>query len=142
VGRTHVNPGGELNPLTILQKYFPTGTTEGERHILRKAFVQTEEFSQIITPPPFSPRILVGKKGSGKSAIIDFAISIFKATKVPVLLLKPSDIEAGLLADAESVGETTRIASDQLAKAIAKTLGSAMTGLIDASDKVLYGSWH
>jgi len=53
--------------LEALQYYVPTGTTEGERHILRDAFVQFDQYAKIITPPPGSPRILVGKKGSGKS---------------------------------------------------------------------------
>jgi hypothetical protein len=52
--------------LDHLLDYFPTGTTEGDRSLLDRAFVRDEEFVDYITPPPESPRILVGKKGSGK----------------------------------------------------------------------------
>lgn len=121
-----------------LLKYFPTGTTEGERHILRKAFVQLDEYADIISPPPFSPRVLIGKKGSGKSAIIDFSMALFSRTKVPAIQLKPLDIELGNLPETASVGEATRAAFLELTRAIARVLGSSVSGLISEQDKVLY----
>lgn len=78
-----------MNALETLLSFFPTGTTEGERHILRKAFVQLEEYTDIVSPPPFSPRLLIGKKGSGKSAIIDFSMSFLQKAKVPAIQIKP-----------------------------------------------------
>lgn len=127
-----------MKSLETLIKYFPTGTTEGERHILRKAFVQLDEYSDIISPPPFSPRLLIGKKGSGKSAVIDFSMSLFAKTKIPAIHLKPLDFELGNIPEAASVGEVTRIAYLELAKAIARNLGSSVSGLISEQDKVLY----
>jgi len=105
-----------MKSLETLLKYFPTGTTEGERHILRKAFVQLDEYADIISPPPFSPRVLIGKKGSGKSAIIDFSMAIFKLTGVPAVQLKPLDLELGAIPETASVGEVTRIAFHELSR--------------------------
>ncbi|QQG64550.1 P-loop ATPase, Sll1717 family [Desulfobulbus oligotrophicus] len=127
-----------MKSLETLLKYFPTGTTEGERHILRKAFVQLDEYADIISPPPFSPRVLIGKKGSGKSAIIDFSMAVFKLTSVPAVQLKPLDLELGAIPETASVGEVTRIAFQELSRTIARTLGSSVSGLVSEQDKVLY----
>ncbi|OGW44389.1 MAG: hypothetical protein A2X57_07125 [Nitrospirae bacterium GWD2_57_8] len=127
-----------MNPLQILVGYFPTGTTEGERHILRKAFVQTEEYTDLITPPPHSPRIIIGKKGSGKSAIIDFSMTLFSRTHVPAVLIKPMDISLGAIPEGAAVGEITRAALSELTKATASVLGASLSGLISESDKKLY----
>lgn len=124
--------------LTTLKKYFPTGTTEGERHILKRAFVGPSELSEIITPPPSSPRILIGKKGSGKSAIIDFLMALAEKAKVPALHLKPLDMDYGGISDSAAVGELTKIAYTTLTIAIARKLGETQTGFISASDSSLY----
>lgn len=127
-----------MNVLEILLKFFPTGTTEGERHILRKAFVQLDEYIDIVSPPPYSPRLLIGKKGSGKSAIIDFSMTLLDKTKVPAIQIKPLDIELGEMPETASVGEVTRKAFLELAKAIARCLGASLSGLISSQDKQLY----
>ncbi|MBU1042800.1 MAG: hypothetical protein KJ915_00155 [Candidatus Omnitrophica bacterium] len=124
--------------MQALLYYVPTGTTEGERHILNEAFVQTEEYKEIITPPPNSPRLLVGKKGSGKSAIIDFSINMLLQSNVPALLLKPLDIELDNMPPGGSSGELTRIAYKGLLKALAENIGSQLTGYIGGENTVLY----
>lgn len=127
-----------MSALDILASYCPTGTTEGERLILRKAFVELEDYADLITPPPQSPRLLVGKKGSGKSAVIDFSMALLANTKVPAIQLKPSDIEFGSIQESASVGEVTRVALLELTRAVARALGSSASGLISQQDKVLY----
>ncbi|MER0043406.1 hypothetical protein [Pseudomonas sp. MGal98] len=127
-----------MKKLEILVSYFPTGTAEGERHILRQAFVQAEEYSDLITPHPYSPRILVGKKGSGKSALVEFSMTLLEKAKVPALVLKPMDIEYAGFGDDASVGELTGLAFKALLHGIATKLGSTMTGLISEKDRVLY----
>lgn len=124
--------------LQHLIEYFPTGTTEGERHILKRAFVQLDEFSSLICPPPFSPRLLVGKKGSGKSAVIDFSMALFQRNGVPCISLKPLDIEFPPVEPNPSVGTSTRIALEVLTRSVAQTLGASCSGLIGAEDTVLY----
>lgn len=128
----------KMKLLDHLAEYFPTGTTEGERHILKRAFVQLDEFSNLICPPPFSPRVLVGKKGSGKSAVIDFSMALFQRNGVPCLALKPLDIEFPQAESNQSVGAATRVALEVLTKSIAQALGNSASGLISESDSVLY----
>ena len=127
-----------MNALKTLTDFFPTGTTEGERHILRKAFVQTDEFAEIFTPPPHSPRLLVGKKGSGKSALFEFALRLYKKAENPALLLKPMDIEYDSFSDESGVGELTKAAYTALLRAVAMKLGSEVGALVSGPDKALY----
>lgn len=129
-----------MNKLQTLLAYFPTGTAEGEKHILRQAFVQANEYSDLITPPPFSPRILVGKKGCGKSALIEFSMALLDKSKVPALVLKPMDVDYSGFRDDASVGELTGLAFKALLAAIASKLGSSMSGLVTDADKALYDS--
>lgn len=127
-----------MRKLEVLVSYFPTGTAEGERHILRQAFVQAEEYSDLITPHPFSPRILVGKKGSGKSALVEFSMTLLNKAKIPALVLKPMDIEYAGFGDDASVGELTGLAFKALLYGIGAKLGSTMSGLVTDKDRVLY----
>ncbi|WP_146024027.1 MULTISPECIES: P-loop ATPase, Sll1717 family [unclassified Pseudomonas] len=115
-----------------LQYYVPTGTAEGEKYILQEAFVQTHEYADIIAPPIGSPRLLVGKKGSGKSAILDFTLRFLKDAGLPGLLIKPLNLELSAMGENAPSGELTRIAYNAIMKAvsdeIAKQLPSMVTG--------------
>lgn len=124
--------------LNALLHFCPTGTAEGEQHILRQAFVRAEEYAELMTPPPLSPRLLVGKKGSGKSAVVDFALSVLEEGGVPAILLKPLDIELPPMPRGASVGELTRLAFDALLRAIAAKIGSDLSGLLTPANKRLY----
>lgn len=91
--------------LEELLKWFPTGTAEGERNILDKVFVFAKEFNRIISPPVGSPYLLVGNKGSGKSAILDFSGNLLAHQSVPAIFLHPYDIESTSLSDSHSMGD-------------------------------------
>lgn len=129
------------NKLTLIKKYFPTGTTEGEKHILPDAFVHIDEYSEIITPQPSSPKLLIGKKGSGKSAIIDFTQRLMQNSSVPALILKPINFGKISFENNGSVGEHTRVAYDALVQTIASEIGAQLPCVIfNASDTQLYES--
>jgi len=124
--------------LNALLYYVPTGTTEGEKHILNEAFVQTDTYKEIITPPPNSPRLLVGKKGSGKSAIIDFSLELLRQAAVPALLVKPIDLDLDAMPDEGASGTLTRIAYGALMGAVAKNIGEQLHGFLTGDKEVLY----
>jgi hypothetical protein len=125
-------------PLETLLEFFPSGTAEGERHVLREAFVQADEYAELMTPPPHNPRLLVGKKGSGKSALIDFFLRLMDSGGVPNLLVKPMDIDLSGVGDSASVGEVTRLAYEALLRAMAMKLVSSKPKLISTEDRPAY----
>jgi hypothetical protein len=126
------------HPLDVLQEYFPAGTTEGERHILPQVFVYWTEYTELMTPPPTSPRVLVGKKGTGKTAVIDFYSSLLQSSGIPTLLVRPMDIRLDKFPEKAALGEASRIAYEALIRAIAARLGSIASGLLDEATKALH----
>lgn len=129
-----------MRGLDILSKYFGSGTAETETSFLDRAFVTQKDFLTIISLPPASPRILVGKKGSGKSAFLRFFKSQMTEGNIPVLMLRPKDIQLEIdNANDTSLGYLTRVAERALLKAIGVQLGKNISGLlIKNSDKDLF----
>ncbi|WP_158704699.1 P-loop ATPase, Sll1717 family [Ectopseudomonas mendocina] len=123
--------------MEALSYYVPTGTAEGERYILQEAFVQTHEYADIIAPPIGSPRLLIGKKGSGKSAILDFTMRFLTDAKIPGLLIKPLNLDLSSMKENGSSGELTRVAYEQLMQSIAVAIGQQLPMMVDESNRVL-----
>ncbi len=124
--------------LEVLLEYFPVGTAEGERHILPQVFVYWDEYTELMTPAPRSPRLLVGKKGTGKTAVIGFYSALLESARVPTLLIRPMDIRLDTFPERAPLGEATRIAYEALVRAVAARLGSLSSGLLDAPGKILH----
>lgn len=127
-----------MSNLSRLIDYFPAGATEGERHILSRVFVYWETYAALLTPPPTSPRLLIGKKGSGKTAIIDYYSSVLSEAGLPVLVVRPMDIDVSAFQEGAALGESTRVALAALSRAIAQRLGSTLGGLLDERSTLLY----
>lgn len=125
-------------PMDALLEFFPTGTAEGEQLILERAFVQAEEYVDLMAPPPLSPRLLVGKKGSGKSALVYFYQRLLTTADVPSLLLRPMDIDIKDLPDTAAVGQVTALAYASLVSAVAAKLGQRLKGMLNRVDKRLH----
>lgn len=118
-----------MGNLDLLSRYFGSGTAESEMAFLDEAFVPHQDFVDIISIPPASPRIVVGKKGSGKSAFIRFFQSKMQAAKVPVLLIRPDDLEISKIED-NSLAGLKRQAKIALLKAIGVKIGSQIDGFV------------
>ena len=129
-----------MNALKILLDYFGSGTAETELNFLDKAFVPHEDYLEIITLSPASPRLLVGKKGSGKSAFLKFFSIQMSEGGIPVLMLRPKDIALEINETTDtSLGSLTRIAEKALLKAIGIQIGAGKSGLlIKDEDKKLF----
>lgn len=125
--------------LDELLRYFPAGATESETHILTRAFVYQEHYEDLITPPPTSPRIMVGRKGTGKTAIIFFYQLLLREAGVPNLRVRPRDIRLDKFPESAALGEYTRLALEALSSAIARKITSSneLKGLISSSAKPL-----
>jgi hypothetical protein len=130
-----------MKTLYLLEKFFTTGTAEAEGNILAEAFVPLTDYLEIINPPHASPRLLVGKKGSGKSAFMQVFKSRMAEVAIPVLLLKPEDISTGDMSDGASIGEITKEAMTALLDAIAGQLGTQLGGLLTATDDVFLANY-
>jgi len=119
-----------MNPLDSLLNFVPTGTTEGERIILKEAFTIPEQMTAILSAPVGSPRILVGSKGVGKTAILEGLESAAKAQSIPALLIRPDDLNIDPIAAATDVSTIKRVMHDCLVRAIATQIGRQLKGLL------------
>jgi len=116
--------------LEALKRYFTTGTAEAEGNILNAAFVPMANFVEILNPPHASPRLLIGKKGSGKSAFVRFVKQRMEQADVPLIILKPKDFLCEWPDEPASLGDLTRHSERALLTAIGSVLGSQLNGFI------------
>lgn len=123
--------------LESLKKYCPTGTAEGERAIRNEIFVQPARLSNLIVPPAGSPILLVGKKGTGKSLLIDFSVDLLRAKQVPTVKLRPRDLTLDSIPDGASIAQSHSHAYAVLIRAVAAELGATLTGLLSPSESTL-----
>lgn len=124
--------------LDLLLKYFPTGTTEGEKQLFDRVFVTPEQLPEVLTAPAGSPRVLVGNKGIGKTAILEWLFNAAKAKEIPALLLRPDDLDVSQLAQASDVATIKRQMYDCFLDAIAVAIGRTLSGLLTGENEVLY----
>ena len=123
--------------ISVLLKYFTDGTADDDRDILQQAFVKTDFFQSFIDFSPTSPTLLVGAKGTGKSAILDFIYSSFSATGVRSLLIRPEEINIAWGGE-QSSGYLIRTATECLARTIAAKLGTQYSGLLSGYKEILH----
>ncbi|WP_297341148.1 hypothetical protein [Pseudophaeobacter sp.] len=121
-----------------LLEFFPTGTAEGEKEILHRVFVYADEFERVISPPPGSPHILVGTKGSGKTAVLAFSLNLLEEQNIPAIILSPMDVEVDGLTSQTSTGAMARQFYDAILDSIIVKLSASNSGLFDGDYATLY----
>jgi len=81
-----------MNYLNSLLPYVRSGTTEGDGRFLADVFVSSDQLADFYAVEPGSMRVLIGNKGSGKSAIAEWIHKTSMRRKIPSLLLRPDDL--------------------------------------------------
>jgi hypothetical protein len=117
------------NNLEILNEYFLAGTAEGDKSFLNNVFVPFKEYINIIKVPIGGPRILLGNKGSGKSALLRYFQSQLEEIDIPTIFLRPKDIKLDETKDT-SLGALTRSCESAILKSIARKIGGGIHGLV------------
>jgi len=116
------------------------GSAESEIAFLEHAFLNTGEYTHVIASPTGTPIILVGKKGTGKSALLQFMTIKSKECNIKTLYLKPDDIPSinNNIGDAQDIATIKRFAFEAIVSAIAIDVGKDLRGLLDRKDKKLF----
>lgn len=124
--------------MQALLKYFPTGTTEGERLLLDQTFLTPSQLASILAIPPGSPRLLVGTKGSGKTAILEHLFATAKHQKIPALFLRPDDLDPGDLTGISDIATLKRGMYRCILEAVATAIGTNLRGFLKGPAAKLY----
>lgn len=124
--------------LAMLENWFPSGTAEGERAILEQVFVYVDELKRVMAPKPGNPYLLIGRKGTGKSAIVEFAVKLLELERVPSIILRPHDINTTNLTENDSMGDQKRKFYELLVSSIAAKLVECRNTLLTGDNAILY----
>lgn len=117
-----VTRGVAMGPLETLRTYFPSGTSEGELQLLQSAFVFEPAFVRAWAPSRGSPRLLIGRKGTGKTALLEYLRAKLDKEGVPVVLLRPDDFDLAALGTGSDLASIKRATFAMLTLAVANRL--------------------
>jgi hypothetical protein len=119
-----------MRQLDALARYFPTGTSEGEQSILSDVFIVPAQLQDVLAIPEGSPRILVGHKGAGKTAIVDRLALAASAHQIPALVLRPDHLDLSAIGGARDIATIKRVSYECLVAAVAVSVGQRLSGLL------------
>lgn len=119
-----------MSKLDYLLKYVRTGTAEGDRPFLGEIFVAPTQFAQLCAIEPGGMRVLVGNKGIGKSAVVEWIDKVAKAKKLPSLLIRPDNISSKETPASPDIGSLKRYYYEVLLRTVGAQIGSQLKGLL------------
>lgn len=122
--------------LEILSNYFGGGSAEEETDILNQIFVKNKDFRLIVMPRPRTIRLLVGSKGSGKSAILQYWKSVCDNNNIPSIILTPTQVNVQSGEDQDNRQYTQNIYK-ALVEEIAIKVGTELSGFLTDEQKRL-----
>lgn len=116
--------------LDYLLKYVRSGTAEGDRQFLGEIFIPPAQFAQLCAIEPGGLRLLVGDKGIGKSALVEWIHKVATARTLPSLLIRPDDIATKDLPSGSDIASLKRYYYEVLMRTIAAQIGRHLKGFL------------
>lgn len=127
-----------MHKIATLMKYFPSGTAEGDRLFLDRAFINPEQLASIVAGQPGNPRIIVGRKGVGKSAVLEWLAVTHRQHDIPALLIRPDDLDTSGFSSANDVAALKKGMYSCLLRSVADSIGSQLDGCLTGAKAKLY----
>lgn len=124
--------------MNCLLKYISAGNAEAELSLLGSIFVRQDEFQDFVLPESGNIRIIVGKKGTGKSAILLYNNILLKANSIRSYIVRPDDLDVSFDSSDTSVGYYKRKCYTSLVSSLAKKVGGDLSGLLNSEEKFLH----
>lgn len=119
-----------MSALDHLLKYVRTGTSEGDRPFLGEIFIVPSQFEQLCAIEPGGMRVLVGNKGIGKSAVVEWIDTVAKSKNLPCLLIRPDNISSKDTPASLDIGSLKRFYYEVLLRTLGAQIGSQLKGLL------------
>lgn len=124
-----------MEDLSELQNYFSTGNAETESDFIDDVYFQDAKFNEIVKFPARTIRILVGKKGSGKSALLEVLKIRCDKSKIPCIHIKPDDFPLRIDKSNPAIADIKNEAFNSLLRIIAIELGSVLADQVDKDSR-------
>jgi hypothetical protein len=124
--------------LDFLLKYVRSGTAEGDRPFLGDTFVSPSQFDQLCAIEPGSMRLLIGNKGIGKSAVVEWIHKVATKRQVPCLLIRPDDLASADQPASSDIGTLKAYYYEVLLRTVAGKIGSNLKGFLRGEAARLY----
>jgi hypothetical protein len=127
-----------MGQLDYLLKYVRTGTAEGDRQFLADIFIPPAQFAQLCAIEPGGMRLLVGDKGLGKSALVEWIHRVSLARQVPSLLIRPDNITTLPFPTDADMASLKRHYYEVLLRTVAAEIGRKLQGFLKGNSAKLY----
>lgn len=127
-----------MSDLDSLLKYVRTGTSEGDRPFLGEIFIPPTQFTQLCAIEAGGMRILVGNKGIGKSAVVEWIAKVAKAKSLPCLLIRPDNISSKETPASPDIGSLKRFYYEVLLRTVGAQIGSQLRGMLKGKAATLH----
>lgn len=127
-----------MSALDHLLKYVRTGTAEGDRPFLGEIFIAPTQFTQLCAIEPGGMRVLVGNKGIGKSAVVEWIDKVAKSKKLPCLLIRPDNISSKDTPTSPDIGSLKRFYYEVLLRTVGAQIGSQLKGMLTGATAKLH----
>jgi hypothetical protein len=124
--------------LNYLLKYVRSGTAEGDRQFLGEIFIAPDQFAQLCAIEPGGLRLLVGDKGIGKSALVEWIHKVATAKKLPCLLIRPDDIATKDIPSSSDIASLKRYYYDVVLRTVAGQIGRHLKGFLTGTAAKLH----
>jgi hypothetical protein len=127
-----------MNQLQFVRDYC-IGTAESEKAIVNDIFFDSGTYFNLLRIPPGSPIILAGKKGTGKSVIINFIKNKADDAKILNVFLKPDNLENIDTADSFlDIANLKRVYFESLISTISIKIGESLKVYLNRKEKKLF----
>jgi hypothetical protein len=127
-----------MSTLDHLLKYVRTGTSEGDRPFLGEIFIAPTQFTQLCAIEPGGMRVLVGSKGIGKSAVVEWIDKVAKERNLPCLLIRPDNISSKDTPTSPDIGSLKRFYYEVLLRTVGAQIGSQLKGILKGNAAKLH----
>lgn len=127
-----------MSSLDYLKKYFLTGTAEEDLPFLQKAFISSNQLTEIVGVQPGAMRLVIGNKGIGKTALFEFLEASSNKNKLPAILIRPDDIASQPPSSANDLASLKRFYFDALLRAVAMVIGRDLKGILIGPAATVY----
>jgi len=127
-----------MSILDTLLKYVRTGTSEGDRPFLGEIFIPPSQFTQLCAIEPSGMRVLVGNKGVGKSAVVEWINKVARARSLPCLLIRPDNISSKDTPTSLDIGSLKRFYYEVLLRTVGAQIGSQLKGMLTGNAAKLH----